>query len=260
MFVDTHCHLTIMAQRGESVEDVVQVAADAGVTKIITIATTLQDSLDSIQIAQRFSGVWATVGIHPCDCQENWRQDFRAVEELCENKKINQIVGLGETGLDFYHKPFFKKRQIDAFTAHIECALAHELPIVVHIRNSVDEVLSVLETYKNNLRGVAHCFSQDKAVAQTLVDWGFYVGIGGPVSYPNNDALREIVHDIPLDHIVLETDAPFLPPQQFRGKTNYPKYIPLIAQVIAEVKGVEASEIGAVTTGNAKRLFGISFT
>lgn len=257
MFVDTHCHVTIMAQRGEASDEVVQQAAQAGVTKLITIATTVQDSLDSIQVAQQFPGVWATAGIHPCDCPQGWRQVFRAIEALCENKKKNKIVGLGETGLDFYHKPFFKQRQLDAFVAHIECALVHGLPTVIHIRESVDEVLKILEKYKSELTGVAHCFSQDKSAAQTLIDWGFYLGIGGPVSYPKNDLLREIVRDAPLERLVLETDAPFLPPQQFRGKPNHPKYIPLIAQVVADAKGVELATVGEVTTGNVKKLFSI---
>ncbi|MBU1008151.1 TatD family hydrolase [Candidatus Dependentiae bacterium] len=255
MFVDTHCHLTMMAARGESVDDVVRDAARVGVAKILTIGTTLQDSLASVEIAQRYDGVWATVGMHPCDCTQGWRKDFREIEALCCNKKENKIVGLGETGLDFYHQPFFKQRQIDAFVAHIECALEHDLPVIVHIRESLDEVLAVLEKYKNELTGVAHCFSQSHDIAQTLVSWGFYLGIGGPVSYPKNGSLRELVRDILLENFLLETDAPFLPPQQFRGKTNYPKYIPMIAQVIADVKGVSLENVGVVTSRSVEKLF-----
>ena len=281
IFVDTHCHLTMLsesdfsksdvvkplqAQQMQEIRSVIKEASDQEVHNIISISTNLPDSMNSVLVAQQNDGVWATVGIHPCDCSESWMKDFKEIDKLVKEKEKNKIVGLGETGLDFYHKPFFKQRQIDSFIAHIECALENDLPVVVHIRESVDEVLKVLEKYSNNklrgnqlrgnqLRGVVHCFFQTKETAGVLIDWGFYLGLSGPISYPKNDWLRETVKDLPLDHLLLETDAPFLPPQQYRGKRNYPKYIPLIAQKIAEIRGVDVSVIGEATTRNAKRLF-----
>lgn len=252
MFIDTHCHLTMLGS------EAVKEASDAGVSPIVTISTNLQDSIDSIKIAREHENVFATVGIHPCDVTEKWRDDFKQIEKLLENIEQNKIVGLGETGLDFYHKPFDKQRQIDLFKAHIECALRYDLPLVVHMRDSADEVLKILEFYKGNqLRGVAHCFLQNKQIADQLIEWGFYLGIGGPLTYPKNNDLRELFKTIPLDNVLLETDAPFLPPQPYRGKKNHPRYIPIIAQELAKIREIELSTVSDTTTANARRLFRI---
>ncbi|MCK4499046.1 TatD family hydrolase, partial [Candidatus Babeliales bacterium] len=175
-------------------------------------------------------------------------------------KNINRdkIVAIGETGLDFYHKPFFKQRQTDAFRAHIELALELNMPVSVHIRESVDDVYRLIEEYAGDLRGVLHCFCQNKAEALQAIEWGFLLGVGGPVTYPKNDDLREIIKEVPLKSIVLETDAPFLPPQQYRGKQNRPAYIPLIAKKIAEVRGVSVDEVERVTSNSAERLLFLS--
>lgn len=238
-----------------SVADVVAQAAHVGVSKIITVATHLSDAIASIKLAKQFDGVWVTVGIHPCDASECWYDDMVEIKKLLEKKEENKIVGLGETGLDFYHKPFFKQRQIDVFVAHLEYAIAYELPVVIHIRESAEDVLKILEGYKNRVRGVAHCFSQSQEVADLLLDWGFYLGIGGPITYPKNDALRELFHKVPLNRILLETDAPFLPPQSLRGKRNHPKYIPLVAAAIAEIKKIDVPEVSKVTSDNVRFLF-----
>jgi TatD DNase family protein len=253
ILVDTHCHLTMM----DSVEEVVKLSADVGVEKIISVATTAKDSLDTVEIARSLDGVWATVGIHPCDASEEWEKDFSKIKTLLEKKTENKIVGIGETGLDFYHKPFDREAQIKMFIAHIELAIEHKLPVVVHIRESADDVLQILEQYNGKLTGVAHCFCLDSDGAKRLIDLGFYIGIGGTITYPKNDWLREVIKNVPLDNIVLETDAPFLPPQEFRGKKNHPKYLPLVAKKIAEIKGIEKAAVASTTTANVFKLFGI---
>ena len=270
MLVVTHCHLAMMVKRSwqkdrfdpaihmPEIESIVHQAAVLDVGKIITVATTLPDSLDSIFIAQKIAGVFATVGIHPCDYTSEWKNDFAQIKKLVCNKKENKIVGIGETGLDFYHKPFNKQKQIDVFRAHIELSLEYNLPLVIHVRESVDDVLRVLGEYKKEVGGVFHCFCQSKEVARTIIDWGMYIGIGGPITYPKNEYLRELIREIGLERIVLETDAPFLPPQQFRGKRNHPQYIPLIAQAIADIKGIKKAVVADATTKNVERLFGIS--
>lgn len=267
MYVDTHCHLTMFGKEidkesgkennYEEISKVIKEARDVDVNSILTIATTLQDTLESIKLAKKFDGVYASAGIHPCDCSQVWQDDFKKIKLLVEKKEENKIVGIGETGLDFYHKPFDKQRQVDAFKAHIECSIENNLPLIIHIRESAEEVLKTLDPYKKDICGVAHSFFQTKDIAKILLDWGFYLGIGGPLSYKKNDWLRELYIDIPLDRIVLETDAPFLPPQEYRGKKNYPKYIPLIAKVLAEIKQVDVSVVGDVTSENVKRLFGV---
>ena len=256
MFIDTHCHLMIMEEKDKNrVADVIASAKEVGVATLINVATTLADSMQSVELAKRFEAVYASVGIHPCDCNEVWKNDFKEIRALLQDKEENVIVGVGETGLDFYHKPFNKQRQVDAFKAHIEASLEHALPLIIHMRNSSEETLRVLDEYKDEAFGVAHCFVQKKDIAQVLIDWGFYLGIGGPITYPKNDLLREMYALVPLESIVLETDAPFLPPQSFRGKPNHPKYIPLIAQKIAQIRNIAVEVVAEVTTSNAKKLF-----
>jgi len=267
MFIDTHAHIDMMVKRPsnsplqsehfESIKTIIQESEVAGVTKIINIGTGVAESLNSIAIAKRFENVWTTVGIHPCDLSDSWRRNFDEIVALATGKQQNKIVGIGETGLDFYHKPFNKQRQADAFRAHIELALKKNLPLVVHMRDSADETLKVLEEYAADLRGVNHCFCQEQYVADQLLDWGFYLGIDAPITYPKNHEFREIVKNLPLDSILLETDAPFLAPQQHRGKQNSPAYIPLFAQTIADLKDISLQEVASKTTENAESLFGI---
>ena len=268
MFIDTHCHLNIMTGKAPEarltrddfshIAQIIDAAQDAGVGKIVNVGTSLSESLNSVEIAQRFESVFATVGIHPCDATERWYDDFKELVSLVKDKQRNKIVGIGETGLDFYHKPFFVQRQKDAFKAHIELALEYALPLVVHVREAGDEVLRIMEEYvPSGVRGVIHCFSQTQAFADQVIAWGFYIGIDAPITYPKNELLRSVVKHVPLSHLVIETDAPFLPPQQFRGQHNHPAYIPLFAPAIGEQQGVRVDVIEEMTTVNAEKLFGI---
>lgn len=266
MFIDTHCHLNMLVkssfdtlltdQELAAIEPIVREAHAAGVEKIINIGTSVPESLNSIAIAQRYDGVYATVGLHPCDCSEQWHADFKKIEQLVVQKQKNKIVAIGEIGLDFYHKPFFRSRQEDALKAQLELALEHKLPVVLHVRDAGDELLAVLEPYVADLVGaVFHCFSQQQDYANIVLGWGCYIGIDAPITYPKNEGLREIVRNAPLNKILLETDAPFLPPQQYRGQQNKPVYVPLFAQTVADVKGVDIAVVEEVTTANACKLF-----
>lgn len=268
MFIDTHAHLgMIVKQPGEhlteehfqAIEVVIQGAQVAGVAKIMTIGADVSESADAVKIAERFPTVFATVGIHPCDCSQTWLDDVKQIDALIRTTEPGIIVAVGEIGLDFYHKPFDKQRQLDALKCQIELALEHRLPLVVHVRDAGEELLYALEPYVKQLcGGVIHCFSQNHDFARTVVGWGLYCGIDAPVGYPKNEVLREIIRDIiPLDKILLETDAPFLPPFHLRGKKNLPAYIPQFAQVVGALKGVDEQAFAAATTANAHALFGL---
>lgn len=268
MFVDTHCHLNMLVKKEfdtlltldqiKQVEAILQEAYAAGVEKIINVGTSLSESINSVAIAKKYSNVFATVGIHPCDATASWYDDFKALVELVNHKEENKIVGVGEVGLDFYHKPFFRQRQEDVFKAHIELAIEHQLPLSIHVRDAGDELLEVIEPYVKTIPGaVIHCFSQSQQFANTVIGWGFYVGIDAPITYPKNEQLRDIVRTIPLSHIIFETDAPFLPPQEYRGKQNRPAYIPMFAQTVADLKKVSLAVVQEVTTANVKKLFRI---
>lgn len=181
---------------------------------------------------------------------------------LCSNhgckKEENKIVGIGECGMDMHYPDYNLARQRDAFKAQIELALEHNLALVIHSRDAYDETLRILEEYKNNItHAVMHCFSYDQAYADTVTAWNFFLGIGGTVTYPKNNDLRSIVQNINLKHIVLETDAPFLPPQTMRGKQNHPQFIAIIAEYIAQLRGESFDAIANQTTDNALQLFGL---
>jgi len=268
MFVDTHCHLNMLVKKEfdvlltpdqiEAIDAIIQEAYNAGVKKIINVGTSLLESINSVEIAKHYVTVFATVGIHPCDATESWYNDFKEIEKLAQHKEKNKIVGIGEVGLDFYHKPFFRQRQEDVFKAHIELAIEHKLPLSIHVRDAGDELLEVIEPYAKNITGaVIHCFSQNQAFANTVIQWGFYIGIDAPITYPKNEQLRDIVRNISLNNIIFETDSPFLPPQEYRGKQNRPAYIPLFAQTVADLKKETLAVVQEVTTANVKKLFGI---
>lgn len=256
MFVDTHVHLTEKVYK-DLISELLSEAEAVGVKIVISVGTSLNDSNGAIAIAKQNKFVFSSVGMHPCDVTPSWQKDFSEIELLIKEKNKNKIVALGETGLDFFHKPYDQKLQTDLFIAHIDCSIKYDLPLIIHIRESADDVLKILQQFRGKVRGVAHCFMQTEEIARKLISWGFYLGIGGPITYPKNEWYRELIKNIPLKNLLLETDAPYLPPQEYRGKTNYPKYIPLIAKTIAEVKKIEIAAVEESTTANAKLLFSI---
>jgi TatD DNase family protein len=268
MFIDTHCHLEMLAKDGErtalSSEEIQQAkifidrARANSVEKIITIGTSLVDSLNCIAIAQAFPSVFATVAIHPNDITSAWLDDFKALKALVSARTTNKIVAIGECGIDLYHNKETLAVQKDVFKAHIDLALETGLPLSIHSRDAFDEILSVLDVYKHApLKGVMHCFTGDLAFAHEVMRRGFYLGIGGTITYPKNTALREVVTALRLDRIVLETDAPFLTPQYKRGQPNEPAEIKVIGEYIATLIELDVNEVALTTTNNAQYLFGI---
>ena len=225
MLIDTHCHINMMVKKKfdvplsqeqiDAAKIIIEQAAEQNVTRIINVGTSLIESLNCITLAQKYDAIFATVGIHPNDCTELWRDDVHELERLLKQKEENKIVGVGEIGLDKHYPNYNLQRQKDAFRAQIELALKYSVAVVVHTRDARDETLDVLEEYRNELqRGVIHCFSEDQDFADDVIAMKFAIGIGGPVTYPNNDQLRQVAQQTILENIVLETDAPFLPPQE----------------------------------------------
>ena len=268
MFVDTHCHINMLVKKEfdvplqknftESASTIIEDAKRHHVTRIINVGTSVVESENCIQIAQHFKNVWATIGTHPNDLSSDWMQDIKTYKKWLQAKELNQIVGIGEIGLDYHYPDYNKQRQYDALRAQIELALEFDVAIVIHTRDAGSEVLEVLDEYKNNNpRGVIHCFSEDDFFANKAIEFGFVLGIGGTLTYPKNNILREIFSLVPLEKIVLETDAPFLPPQALRGKQNVPANIPLIAQALADLRGISVEEVVQTTTATACNLFRI---
>jgi TatD DNase family protein len=271
MLVDTHCHLNMMVKHKfdtpltptelANIGIIVEQAQAQGVTTIITVGTSLIESKNCIAIAKRYPHVYATVGLHPSDCTANWKNDLAHIKELLTKKEENKIVGIGECGLDFHWPDYNAHQQKEVFKELIELSLKHNLALVIHTRDASEETINVLEEFKGqHIRGVLHCFSADQSYAHKIIDLGLVLGIGGIITYPKNKELRNIILNTSLEKIVLETDAPWLPPQIARGQKNHPKYISTIAQYIADLKNVSLDQIAQQTTKNAHALFQIKLS
>lgn len=237
-------------------QHIVDEAKKEDVLKIINVGTSLIESNNCIALAKKITNVFATVGIHPNDCTEQWRNDIKELTALVKEKETNKIVGIGECGIDRHYPEYNLQRQYDAFKAQIELALTYDLGLVVHSRDAYDETLRVLEEYaRHKLRAIMHCFSYDQGFAQQVIAWGFKLGIGGTVTYPKNETLRTVVYNASLQDMVLETDAPYLPPQSMRGLENSPSKIKVIAQFIADVKKEAFEKVAEQTSHAAKQVF-----
>lgn len=268
MLIDTHCHINTMVkstfdvaltqQEIEHAQIILDQAASNDVKIIINVGTSLIESQNCIELAKKYDSIYATVGIHPTDLTSDWQKELKTIQSWIKNREINKIVGIGETGLDLFHKDVPLSRQQDAFKAQIELALENNLALVVHTRDAGDETLRSLEEFKGQItQGIIHCFSENQSFADQVLAWNFVLGIGGTITYPKNLYLRDIVASISLDDFVLETDAPFLPPQIIRGKQNHPLYIKIIAEYIAQLRNEKLETVAKHTTKNAKRVFGL---
>ncbi len=269
MLIDTHCHINMMVKKEfdtpltkENIFHASTIVNDAikmGVEKIINVGTSLIESINCITLAANFPAVYAAIGIHPNDCTAQWHDDFLALAKKVADHQKHKIIGIGECGIDRHYPDYNLPRQQDAFRAQIELALEYALPLIVHTRNAPDETLAVLDQYnKEPLRGIIHCFSEDQSFADEVINRGFCIGIGGTITYPKNELLRTVAQQIPLGHMVLETDAPFLPPQSIRGKQNHPQEIVTIAHFVAEVRTTSFEEIAQQTTKNVLNLFNVN--
>ncbi len=266
MLVDTHCHLNMMVKKDFDVvltesqimqaQQIVDDAKKSGVTTIINVGTSFIESKNSVMLAQKIDNVFATIGIHPNDATLLWHKELKELELFLKKKEEYKIVGVGECGIDRHYKGYDLQRQYDAFKAQIELALTYDVALVIHSRDAYDETLRFLEEYVRHApRAIMHCFSYDKTFADQVIAWKFKLGIGGTVTYPNNNTLREVVTAINLGDFVLETDAPFLPPQTIRGQQNNPREIKTIAHYIAALKNEPFEAIAQQTTANAYDIF-----
>ena len=281
MFTDTHAHLTYPDFAGE-LRTVIERAQAAGVERIVSIATTLEGARQTLEIARRFDGVFAAVGLHPGEIPGVSLCDMSELAALASEPKV---VAIGETGLDYYrivgqasppvHQevktgetpvPLLKQRQKDLFWAQLELAKEWRLPVVIHNRSADTDILEILRAHAEGLPkdwrpwGVMHCFGGDEKFAFDCIEIGLFISYTGILTFKNAAALRDVAKKVSLDHVMLETDAPYLAPVPHRGKRNQPAYVRHIADTLAEIKGVSLEEIASVTTQNAERLFRFSAT
>ncbi len=253
--IDTHCHLDEEAF-ADDLDQVVQSASDNGVTRIVTIGTDVASSRRSITLAERFPGVYATVGIHPNYTAQASSGDWAVIEELAAHP---QVVGIGETGLDRYWDYAPVDLQRDYFERHLQLSHQSGKPFIVHCRDADEEVREMLRDAASRLsmHGVMHSFCQSPEAARECLHLGLHLSFTGMLTFKRNDELREIASHVPVDRVFVETDAPYLAPVPFRGKRNEPAYVRFTLQTLAETHGMEAGEMARRTTENAERFFGI---
>jgi len=251
--IDTHCHL-YGKDFTEDIREVIQRAENEGVQRFYLPAIDSEVIEAMLQMEVDFPGkCFAMMGLHPCSVKEDYEKELELVSEWLKKRSF---VAVGEIGLDYYWDKTFVKEQQQAFHRQIEWALHYRLPIVIHSRESMADCIQIVQEHqKGNLGGIFHCFTGTLQEAHKIIDAGFYLGIGGVVTYKNTH-LREVVKDLSLDHIVLETDAPYLTPVPFRGKRNESSYLKYVVEKIAGVKNMPVEEVGRITTENAKKIFG----
>jgi TatD DNase family protein len=256
--IDTHSHLD-MPEFDADREDVIKRAGLAGVQTIVTVGIDLNSSYKTVELARTHPGVYAAVGIHPQESEGVSKEDIDRLAEMAKNSKV---VALGEMGLDFYRNKSPRDAQFRVFKWQLELADKTALPIIIHCRQAAPDMLEILSKWSSashlkSPKGIIHCYSGDLVTANRYIDMGFYIALGGYIGYPSSLSFREIIRDLPLNKLALETDCPFLPPQQYRGKRNEPAYTLLTLQVLADIKKLSVEEAANATTSNALEVFRI---
>ena len=256
MYVDSHCHLSFPELR-EKLDDIRAAMAAADVDRALCICTTLEEFDDVHSLATSYDNFWSTVGVHPDN--EDVREP--SVADLVALSQRPRVVGIGETGLDYYR---LNGRSIadmawqrDRFRVHIHASQATGLPMVIHTRSASDDTIGILKE-EGASNGVFHCFTETMEVARAALDLGFYISFSGILTFKNAADLREVARFVPLDRCLIETDSPYLAPMPYRGKTNNPSYVPFVARQVAELKGCSAELIGEHTSRNFERLFPVN--
>ncbi len=253
MFIDSHAHIQL--DRFDSDRSVViERAKNSQVSIILVVGFDISTSHLAVELADRYDHIYATVGLHPHDAKRFTPQTLREIALLAEHPKV---VALGEMGLDYHRNLSPKSVQKRVFEEQLDLATQLDLPIVVHNRNAFDDILSILENHSQLTGGVLHCFSENTKSMDRVIDVGFHIGIGGPITYKKSQDLKQVVKVMPADSFLIETDCPWLAPQLRRGKRNEPAYITEIATKIAELRQVTIESVGQTSSQNFRKLFSI---
>lgn len=252
--VDTHCHLYLDEFKSD-INEVIKRAADEGVNKFYLPAIDSAEIENLLLLESHFPGkCFAMMGLHPCSVKENYLEELAIVTDWFAKRNF---AAVGEIGLDFYWDKTFILQQYEAFRAQIKLSIQYQLPIVIHTRNAMQETIDVVTEFDPGvLRGIFHCFGGTVEQANAIIDAGFYLGIGGVLTYKKS-GLAEVLEQIDLKYMVLETDSPYLTPVPFRGKRNESSYLKYIAEKLALIKNISVEEVNAITTANAEKIFGI---
>jgi TatD DNase family protein len=252
--IDAHCHLTY--EPFADIEAALRRSRDAGVTSWITIGTDLADSKKAVELAGQFENMFATVAIHPHNAKSADQPTIAQIKELAKNKKV---VAIGETGLDLHYDFSSPQQQQDSFARHLEIAKELNLPVVIHSREAFDETMEILEAHESGLKGlVFHCYSGDVRQAKNVLDKGWYISLTGVVTFKNAETTREVAKYVPLDRLMIETDAPYLSPEPMRKqKVNEPALLIHTAKFVAALRGMELAKFAEAVTITTKQFFAI---
>ncbi|MDD4150925.1 MAG: TatD family hydrolase [Bacteroidales bacterium] len=252
MLIDTHSHI-YLEEFDNDIDDVIKNAVDAGIEKIIlpNIDFYTINKMKNVKLAYPLITELA-IGLHPTSVDANYK---KSLDLIFNDFNVSEYVAIGEVGIDLYWDKTFIEHQKTAFDYQIELAKKYNLPIIIHSRNSYDEIIDVLKPHiKSGIRGVFHCFPGNSNQAKMVIDMGFYIGIGGILTYKNSN-MPEVVEKIPIEYILLETDAPYLSPVPKRGKRNEPAYVKYVAEEISHITGTPFEEVCKITSDNAKQVF-----
>lgn len=251
MLVDTHCHIH-EANYALDIGDVMQRAHHQGVAKMICVGTSEESSREAVAFAAQHDHVSAALGVHPHDTKDG----YDGLAEILANDPTN-VVAIGEIGLDYFYTHSPREVQIEALKQQIELALAHDLPIIFHVREAFDDFWPIFDSYEGKIRGVLHSFTDSQANMEAAIARGLYIGVNGISTFTKDEAQKEMFASIPLNKLILETDAPFLTPIPFRGKVNEPAFVRQVAEHHAKIRGLSLDELATSTTANAHALFAL---
>ncbi|HEY9037168.1 MAG TPA: TatD family hydrolase [Pseudomonadales bacterium] len=254
MLVDSHCHLDRLKLNAyaNGLPDALTQAREAGVGAFLCVCIDAGNVADVVRIADDWPDVVASVGVHPLDLADT-APDLSFLSQWARHPRV---VAVGETGLDYHYASENRQLQMDSFAAHLDFAAQEKLPVIVHTREAVDDTLDLMRAHASReSAGVMHCFTESWDMARQAIDLGFYISFSGIVTFRNAEALREVVKQVPLDRLLIETDSPYLAPIPYRGKPNEPKYLPAVAAEVARLKGVSVEEVIEATGNNFFNLF-----
>jgi len=252
--IDSHAHLNFPDLK-DDIDNVLKRASEAGVDKIICVGTTLEDSREALELANKYPFIYASSGVHPHEASSVTDQTLSELKELASDKKV---IAIGEVGLDYYYENSPKEAQRLAFSSFINLARDVKLPLIVHTRDAEEDTVNILKKNSaSDMGGVIHCFSGSPEIAHECIKMGFYISIPGIVTFKNAKNIHAVVKEIPAEKMLIETDSPYLAPVPFRGKRNEPAYVKQVAEKIAEIKGLSLDDIARITYLNSSQLFGL---
>ena len=250
--IDSHCHLNFK-DLSANIDKIINNSKINNISSILSINTNPKDFEEHLNLINKFSSIYISYGLHPSDVNELNQIKSDNFDKFCKNEKV---IGIGETGIDLFHNDKYLKEQTQVFETHIDASITHSLPLIIHQRNSENEIINILKNFKSNdLKIVFHCFTGTNKLLNFCLDNGYYISISGIITFRNATTLRKIIKNAPLNSILIETDSPFLAPEPMRGKLNEPSYIKYTAEYLSNLFDLSLSEFEKITDNNFFNLF-----